>query len=98
MVAVMCEDRLTGLALLTSATDIEVKPEEVIRRVAIGGDMDECPPPSQVAEKNVCMRRMPVYTLTQDFLTHTSFHTRFLYFYQAVASKSCGTVATGCGR
>jgi len=28
----MCEDRLTGLALLTSATDIEVKPEEVVER------------------------------------------------------------------
>lgn len=28
----MCEDRLTGLALLTSATDIEVKPEDVIDR------------------------------------------------------------------
>jgi hypothetical protein len=28
----MCEDRLTGLALLTSATDIEVKPEEIIDR------------------------------------------------------------------
>jgi hypothetical protein len=28
----MCEDRLTGLALLTLATDIEVKPEEVVER------------------------------------------------------------------
>jgi len=28
----MCEDCLTGLALLTLATDIEVKPEEVVER------------------------------------------------------------------